>query len=258
MAPRRSNKNPTHPLQQIRLSVGLTQADFARRLGISQRAIESIEEGTRRKTGGIDGKLAASVAEVFGARRGTFERPGLSPKTWLGKPYPAKATSFLKDFELRKAKMEDRAWRQAKYLLRVVDLVLQAAHEKRCLGLLRLSLAEWARHALERFALRKTFESAHARKMTFEDVLRERMLVLTAEDRRWLKRMTGYPLGGLKQARWNLEQREKWLTLADISAFSVQWLLFEAFRDLDPKADDESFFKAKSGGPGWVTRIIED
>lgn len=257
MAARRRGIEAKHPLQQIRLSLNLTQAAFAKSLGISLRALESIEGCRRREARGIDGKLAAIIVEIYGARRGSFERPGLTPKTWQGKPYPADASSFLKDFRERKERSTDRALRQAKIILRVIDLLVQAALEKKCLPLVRLSLADWVRDTLKRCELSDAFTRAHSQNISFDQILQNRMLEFTAKERRWLKSMTGYPLRGPKQVQLDLEDRARWLTLSEISAYSAKRLLYEALRDLDPGADWENIFKL-GAGPKWGTRIADD
>lgn len=261
MAPRRNGKDPKHPLQQVRQSLNLTQAAFAKSLGISLRALESIESGARRSgkgqgSRGIDGKLAAIIVEVYGVLPGSFEKPGLTPKTWRGRPYPAEASSFLKDFKELKARSTE-PWRQAKFLLRAIDLVVQASLEKGSFPLVRLCLADWVRDALERFQLNDAFNRAHRTRNSFEQVLRKRMLKLTAKDRLWLKSMVGYPLRGPNQAKLNLKKEVKRLTVGDITAYSARRLLFEALRGLDPKAD-ENIFNLGRGPKTWITRIAMD
>lgn len=98
-------------LRKCRASLGLSQAELARRCGVSRPAISSIEQGRGNPTLSVIDRACAALgvrptellkppAQRLSAARAAYSRAGRKPsfRNWLLHPPPGSKTAAARDF----------------------------------------------------------------------------------------------------------------------------------------------------------------
>lgn len=150
-----------HPVRSLReiireVNSSMSQAKFARLVGVSEPLINAIEAGQRRVTPFIARKISlatGSSAESLIQKRG-------KPETLYRLKYTAKAfqqwkapTSDDQGKDLRKAALEEDCYRA----VNSVDKLLKAAEEQGKFSQVHLDLSYWIKDVCPRYGLTTTY-----------------------------------------------------------------------------------------------------